>query len=198
MSTRSVSVPRNVDDVRLVFRTIRLVVSQPLYALLAVVGFVIGLSVFVLPQNVSLLETIVFNGTIPLENRLRILVNLYPYIGSAFSPLNEALLGVSGVLFGINTSMLVYHLRRERVSFKTGGGSVIGMLLGTMGAGCAACGAAVVTAAFSLFGATGLLAMLPLEGNEFTVLSLLALVLSIYWLADGMRGNEIDGCPVDF
>lgn len=198
MSTRSVSVPTTTDDLRLVFRTIRLVVRQPLYASLVVVGSIIGLSVFVLPQNVSLVQMIVFTDALPLENRLQILVNLYPYVGSAFSPLNEALLVVSGVLFGINTSLLVYHLRQERVTVKTGGGSVVGVVLGTMGAGCAACGAAVVTAVFSLFGATGLLAMLPLEGNEFTVLSLLALVLSIYWLADGMRGNDIDGCPVDF
>jgi hypothetical protein len=49
----------------------------------------------------------------------------------------------------------------------------------------------------SLVGATGLLTLLPFEGQAFTVLAAAVLVLSMYWLADGMRGGEIRGCPVD-
>ncbi|MFC6724776.1 hypothetical protein ACFQE1_10400 [Halobium palmae] len=50
---------------------------------------------------------------------------------------------------------------------------------------------------FSLFGASGLLLLLPLEGLEFSLLAGVALVLSMYWIADGMRGGEVNGCPVD-
>jgi hypothetical protein len=49
----------------------------------------------------------------------------------------------------------------------------------------------------SLFGASGLVLLLPLGGLELSILAVVALLLSTYWLADGMRGGEIRGCPVD-
>jgi hypothetical protein len=32
---------------------------------------------------------------------------------------------------------------------------------------------------------------------ELGVLAALSLLLSMFWLADGMRGGEINGCPID-
>jgi hypothetical protein len=49
----------------------------------------------------------------------------------------------------------------------------------------------------SLIGGAGLVTLLPLEGLEFGLLAAGVLVLSTYWLADGMRGGQIRGCPVD-
>lgn len=197
MSTSQFSIPTGRDDARLVARTVRLVLGVPAYAALALVGSLVGLSVFVLAQNVPLVSSVIVGGSLPLDARLTILVNLYPFVGSAFTLSTEVLLVVSALLFGVNVALLGYHLRQERISLSSGGGSVTGMVLGTVGAGCTACGSAVVAGVLSLFGATGLLAALPLEGQEFTILSLLALVLSIYWLADGMRGAEVEGCPID-
>jgi len=71
------------------------------------------------------------------------------------------------------------------------------VILGALGAGCAACGSAVLAGVLSLVGASGLALLLPLDGVEFAALASVALVLSMYWLADGMRGGSIDGCPVD-
>jgi hypothetical protein len=49
----------------------------------------------------------------------------------------------------------------------------------------------------SLVGVSTSLLFLPLEGLEFALGAVVVLTLSIYWLADGMRGGEINGCPVD-
>jgi hypothetical protein len=70
-------------------------------------------------------------------------------------------------------------------------------VLGTLGAGCAACGSAVLAGLLSLVGGSGLLLLLPLDGLEFALGSGVVLLLSVFWLADGMRGGEINGCPVD-
>lgn len=192
-----IRLPTSTDDLRLIARTIRLVVTIPAYAVLTLLASVVGLSLFVLSQNVNLVRNVVLNGALPLDARLTVLVNLYPFVGTAFRPMTEVLLVLAGVLTGINLAMLTYHFKRERVSVKSGSGSVFGMVLGTLGAGCAACGSALIAGVFSLFGAAGALTLLPLEGAEFTILALLMLVFSIYWLADGMRGGEIAGCPVD-
>ncbi|WP_158059699.1 hypothetical protein [Halorussus halophilus] len=192
-----IRLPTSTDDLRLIARTVRLVVTIPAYAALTLFASAVGLSVFVLSQNVNLVRNVVLNGALPLDARLTVLVNLYPFVGTAFRPMTEVLLVAAGLLTGVNLAMLTYHLKRERVSVKSGSGSIFGMVLGTLGAGCAACGSALIAGVFSLFGAAGALTMLPLEGAEFTILALLMLVFSIYWLADGMRGGEIAGCPVD-
>ncbi len=93
--------------------------------------------------------------------------------------------------------MVAYHVREHGLEWQSGGGSAVGALLGTLGAGCAACGPAVLVGVLSLVGATGVLTLLPLEGLELTGLAAIALLLSIFWLADGMRGGMIRGCPVD-
>ncbi len=38
---------------------------------------------------------------------------------------------------------------------------------------------------------------LPLDGLEFAFLALVVITLSLHWLADGMRGGMVNGCPVD-
>jgi FtsH-binding integral membrane protein len=71
------------------------------------------------------------------------------------------------------------------------------MVLGTLGAGCAACGSAVMVGLLSLVGVSTSVLFLPLDGLEFALGAVVVLALSIYWLSDGMRGGEINGCPVD-
>lgn len=49
----------------------------------------------------------------------------------------------------------------------------------------------------SVLAAGGALTLLPFEGLELTGLAAVALLLSNFWIADGMRGGEIRGCPVN-
>lgn len=199
MSTRvgSVRLPTGRRDWRLMARTARLVLSVPAYALLALVAAAAALTLFVVSLNVTLVSDLVVGGTLPLENRLTILLELYPFVGTSFGAVQGALLLVVGALSGVDVAMAVYHFREHGVSLRSGGTSVAGIVLGTLGAGCAACGSAVLLGLLSLFGVTSSLLFLPLDGLEFALGAVVVLVLSIYWLADGMRGGEVAGCPVD-
>ena len=93
--------------------------------------------------------------------------------------------------------MVTYHLREHGVSLSGGGGSALGAILGALGAGCAACDSALLVGVLSLFGVSASLLFLPLDGLEFALLALVALLLSMFWVADGMRGGRVAGCPVD-
>lgn len=178
-------------------RTVRLVLSIPRYAAVAILYTVIGLSVFVFARNFSLLHEVILFGNLPIGNRLRVLSGMYPGLGSAYTVDQAAVLLLTGVLIGIDLALLTYHLVEHRVSLRGGSGGLAGVVFGTLGGGCAACGSAVFAGILSIVGAGGLLAALPLDGLEFALLAVGMLVLSIYWLADGMRGGEIAGCPVD-
>ena len=199
MSTRSRSIrlPTRARDWRLMARTVRLVVTIPLYTILALVASLVGLTLFVLSQNLPL-AGFLLSGALPLGSRLVILVEQYPFVGTNYGTLQGVLLVVTALLIGINAAMVVYHFREHALSAAQGTTSAAGVLLGTIGAGCAACGSAVLAGVLSLFGVTASLTILPFEGLEFAALALVALVLSVFWLARGMRGGEINGCPVAF
>ncbi|ELZ33738.1 hypothetical protein C472_14077 [Halorubrum tebenquichense DSM 14210] len=90
----------------------------------------------------------------------------------------------------------------SRADLKTVGSVAVprrdaGVVLGMLGAGCASCGSAVLLGLLSLLSVSTSLLFLPLDGLEFALGVLVVLTLSIYWLADGMPGGEINGCPVD-
>ncbi|MFC7069268.1 hypothetical protein [Halobaculum lipolyticum] len=203
--------PSSRRDLRLVARTVRLVLGVPAYGALAVVVSVLALSGFVLSQNVALVRDTVIGGSLPLDARLTILVEQYPFVGTVYEPLPGAMLVVIALLTGANVAVVAYHLREngilggdERDGAGAGGtsaggsvGGAVGVFLGALGAGCAACGSAVLVGVFSLVGASGVVLFLPFDGLEFTLLALVPLGLSLFWLADGMRGAEIRGCPVD-
>ena len=195
-TVRSIRLPTRARDWRLMARTARLVVTIPSYAVLAAVAAVLGLTLFVLSQNLPL-ASFLLTGSLPLESRLVILSQQYPFVGTNYDAVQGLLLVATAGLIGVNTAMLVYHVREHALSASQGTTSVAGVVLGTLGAGCAACGSAVLAGVLSLFGATASLTFLPLEGLEFALVALVTLVLSVFWLARGMRGGEINGCPVD-
>jgi len=193
----SVRLPTRRSDWRLMGRTIRLVLGIPAYAAFAFLAGIIGLSVFVLTQNLTLVGDVIVGGSLPLSNRVAVLIGLYPFLGTSFSIVTGLALLLVAALLGVDLAMVAYHVREHGLSLESGGGSAIGALLGTLGAGCAACGPALLVGLLSLVGAAGALTLLPFEGLELTGLAALALVLSIFWIADGMRGGMIRGCPVD-
>jgi hypothetical protein len=188
--------PTSIDEWRLVGRTVRLVLSLPQYAALATGYAVLGLSVFVFSRNVTLLRQVILGSSLPLAGRATVTAELYPFIGTAYTTLQGTVLVLTAVLIGINMAVATYHFREHGLSVGQGSGSLGGIVLGTLGAGCTACGSAVLAGLLSVAGASGLLLALPLDGLEFSVFAGFLLLLSLYWLADGMRGGEIAGCPL--
>jgi len=179
-------------------RTVRLVLGLPTYAAVAGLSAVGGLSVFALSQNVGVLVNVVLLGNLPLSNRLTVLAELYPLVGTAYTPVQSAVMLVAAGVIGVNVAMVAYHVREHDLAAGAGSsGSLVGVVFGTLGAGCAACGSAVLAGVLSLVGAGGLLTLLPLDGLEFSLIALVVLVLSIHWIAEGLRGGEVAGCPVD-
>lgn len=177
-------------------RTARLVLGVPIYGALAVVVAFGGLTLFSTSLNLELAEY-ALGGDLALANRLRILFGLYPFVGSAYTVAQGSLVVVVSALLGADVAMAIYHLREHAVNVESGGASVIGVVLGTLGAGCAACGVPILLGLLSLVGASSAVLLLPLDGLEFALLAAVVLVLSVHWLADGMRGGSVRGCPVD-
>lgn len=159
------------------------VIRKPAYAVLALVTAFVAVTVFVLPGNVSLVVDVVVLGDVPLGARLGVLADLYPFFG--LDTARSILLVVAALLVGVNLSVLVHGYRNGKIGGASG--SAVGTTLATLGAGCAACGSALLAAFFSTAAVAGSLAVLPFEGLEFLAISLVILVVSTYWTADATR-----------
>jgi hypothetical protein len=189
----SVRLPTRGTDWRLMGRTARLVLGVPTYAVVAVVTGAVALAGFVFSTNLALVGDVAA-GRIPAS----VLPELFPFVGTSYDPLTGTVVVLVAALVGVDLALVAYHVREHRLAAEgSAGGSLLGVLLGTLGAGCAACGSAVLAGLLSLFGVAGAVTLLPLDGLEFALLALVTLVLSIHWLADGMRGGDVRGCPIE-
>ncbi|WP_255169623.1 hypothetical protein [Natrononativus amylolyticus] len=189
--------PTRRDDVRLVGWTLRRVFSGPLYAAIAILAAFSSLLVIVVAQNLALVRDLVIFGPLPLENRLEILLYLFPFVGTGIEPTAGVGMVATSALVGVNVAILAYHVNEHGLSLAHGSGSVTGVVLGTMGAGCAACGAAVASAILGLVGAGGLIALLPFGGLEFVLAAVVFVPLSTFWLVKGIHYGEAEACPIE-
>lgn len=131
--------------------------------------------------NLGLLTDIFTTSSAPLAAKLKIAVSLLGGIRTNFSILSAGYTIAIAVLFGVNIAMVVYFLKRKRnlLAKQEMAAGVGGIASGALGIGCAACGSFILTTALSSFGAAGALAILPLRGGEFGILSVALLLVSL-------------------
>lgn len=103
----------------------------------------------------------------------------------------------TSLLFGINIGLFVFYIQRKRsLPHLTEGTSTLGGLVAAIfGVGCASCGTFILGATLSSVGAGGLLALLPLGGHEFLIISVVLLMASIYSLTRSIETSNVCAVP---
>src|SRR6056297_2247168 len=91
-SLRGVRLPTRPRDWRLMGRTARLVLTLPTYAAVAALASALSLTAFVVSLNVPIFMDLVVGGSLPLENRVAILAELFPFVGTNFTAAQGLLL----------------------------------------------------------------------------------------------------------
>ncbi len=163
-----------------------------LAAMLSILAFLLA----VWFPNLGLIAEIFSGSNAPLTAKLGIAVSLLGGIGTNFSLLSAGYTVTISVLFGITAAMIVYQLKRTRAtaarqSLAIGSG---GVASGVIGVGCAACGSLIIGTVLPSFGAAGALAALPLGGEEFGILSVALLLVSLLLISRKIA--EPAACPV--
>lgn len=131
--------------------------------------------------NFGLITDIFTTSSAPLADKLKIIFSLLGGISTNFSVLSAGYTIAIATLFGVNVVMVVYFLRRTRSRLARQDVAVGfgGIASGALGIGCAACGSFILSATLSSFGAASALAILPLQGGEFGILSVALLLISL-------------------
>jgi hypothetical protein len=131
--------------------------------------------------NLGLMTDIFTTSSAPLGAKLKIALSLLGGIGTNFSTLSASYTIAIAVLFGITVAMILYLVQKKRAGLgsNTIWAGLGGVVSGILGVGCAACGSFLLMTILSSLGAAGALALLPLKGGEFGVLSVILLVISL-------------------
>ncbi len=170
--------------------------AYPSYIALAGVLAIVAFLLAVWFPNLGLIGEVFSGSSAPLATKVGIALSLLGGIGTNFSLLSAGYTIAIAVLFGITAAMIAYLLKQTRVAaagqtMAIGSG---GVASGVIGVGCAACGSLIFGAVLPSLGAAGALAALPLGGEEFWILSVALLLVSLLLISEKIA--EPIGCPV--
>ncbi len=132
--------------------------------------------------NISLITSVIGSSDIPVSEKIGLLASLSGSIATNFTPFSASYTVAIAILFGIYIAMTAYVLRSRTGKTRQGGmlTGFLGVGSGALGVGCAACGSFLLPGTLSLLGASGAVALLPLDGGEFGVIGTLLLAATIY------------------
>ncbi len=165
----------------LIKNTFATIFTRPKYLAISVFVSLIIFFLFIIVNNLPGLISVVEIQASPsliFDVLLNAVTNIY-YV-SGIVPF-AAILIVSA-LSGIAISIFIYQI--DIAKSIVGKGNLMGfggIFSGSLSAGCSACSATLI----SMFGVAGGLAVFPLKGLEFSVLSIVVLTISIYFLLKG-------------
>ena len=148
---------------------IKMILKQRPYGMIAIITS-IGLGVLYYFLTMSMMQTHFTAESL-----------ISPYFISA----SIGLTAVIAALAGVNVSLIVYKIKRPKlVSFKKSGSSAaFGSAFAAFTPGCPAC----TTPLAVILGTVGGLAVFPMQGLELKLISIGALLFSIFWITRGLQ-----------
>lgn len=184
---------RRLNNVRVAFGQ---VFVDPSYIALAGVLALVAFLLAVWLPNLGLIAQVFSDPNAPLAAALGIALGLLGGIVTNFSLLSAGYTIAIAVLFGLTSAMIAYLVKQRRIaaagqSIAIGSGAVAS---GVLGVGCAACGSLILGVVLPSLGAAGALAALPLNGEEFGILSVALLFVSVLLVSKNIA--ESIGCPL--
>jgi len=154
---------------------IAMILKQPFYGMIAV-GTSIGLGLLYYYSSISL---------VPISNAVEM-------IGPAYLIASFSLTFIVATLAGVNVSLAIFKIKGSTLFNlkKSGSASTFGSTLAVFTPGCPACTTSLTT----VLAVVGGLSIFPLLGLEFKILSVGALIFSIYWISKKL--NQPSTCSI--
>jgi len=163
------------------------VFSKPRYIVLSITAFIVVVTLAIWLPNLNFLGHITVSDTFSPSQKIGIISSVFGSFQTNFTPFSRAITILVSLLFAINFSFFVYFfLRAARFSKETGIGTS-GFILGMIGIGCATCGSVILSSILGIGATAGFIGILPLKGQEFGLLSIILLSISIYLLSKKIK-----------
>ncbi len=178
------------------------ILKIPFYGTLSIILSVTVFTLALWLPNFKLLWIVLSATSTSYVEKLSFVWSLYGSIQTNFTPLSAVYTILIAILFGINTTLLVYYIKKMRGGVRglvgTGSLGIGGLISGIFGIGCAACGSFILTSLLPLFGAGGFLTLLPLGGGEFGLIGVCLLGYSITMLLRKIHAPLVCAIRTDY
>ncbi len=155
------------------------VLKQPLYSLLALIVAFTTLGVILWSLNVELLWFVLVKSPLSLFQKVEFVLEIFNGIMTNYEHLQIFTMLLFSGLFGINTAVLVFVVKRGQKQALKSGSSVGGLTAAIIGGGCIACGTSIITPLVTSLGAT---ATVGLNNTLGMVVNVVGIVLILYSL----------------
>ena len=144
-------------------------------------------------RNLNLILATFKSPFFSIGDNLLLLVRLLGGITTDATVVAAILIVVTSLLFGVNAGLFAYYVQQKRNLPQVKESTTVlgGLVAAVFGVGCASCGTFVLGAVLSSAGAGGLLALLPLGGQEFLIISVGLLLASSYSLTQSIEMNNV-------
>mgnify|MGYP000431893244 CR=1 FL=1 len=177
----------------MLFQALQKVFRKPLYVFIALITSAVMFVFATWLPNFRLIASVIGSSDASFSQKLGIPISLFGSISTNFTTLSALYTIAIAILFGVSLAMVVYFMRRKISEVRQSGtvAGFVGVASGVLGIGCAACGSLILTSGLALFGASGVLAFLPLAGGEFGILGVILLLVSIYFTAKQIENPAV-------
>ncbi len=161
---------------------LKLLFKSPGYLLLSLtIAFLLFVVYFVVNDLALYRSALSINTSFPFL--WEVFTNHVETISEISGWTSVAAVGLVSLLGGTNLSLIALRTRRTGVFVgRTGVLSFLGSLTGAFAASCSAC----TTALISVLGVTGGLAVLPFGGLEISLLAIVLLLISLYYVSKSL------------
>lgn len=174
------------------------VFSNLRYVCVAVVFSLAAFSISLWLHNLALIKTALFSPLFTAMDKALLLIRLLGGITTNVTTLSAFLIIILALIFGINIAFLLYSVRHKSKATSMYATSSVagGILSAVFGTGCASCGVYLLGSTLTSLGASSLLAFLPLGGQDFLLLSIALLGISVVWSAKSIQTARVCAVPI--
>lgn len=166
------------------------VFQKPRYIVLALVSAVtLGAGIIWLSSH-ELIRYAFSSNLFDWSARLKILWTSLGLYTTNFTLASQIMIVLVAFLSGINIAMLAFYFKRRMAVGSAAGASGFGLVIGTLGVGCSACGSVILSSLIGITSASALISALPLRGAEFGIASITLIGLSTYWIAKKIQSPQ--------
>ena len=171
-----------MSKISIVSSAIGFLIARPSYIILTGVLSVFLFVFYFIINNLAVFTSIFAISQDPYL-LWKVFVNQVDMVWEIAGPINVLAVGLVSFLAGLNLSLVVLRTRATKVFIgRTNVFGFLGVFGGAFGAACSACNTALI----GLLGISGGLAVFPLRGLEFSLLALVLLIFSIYYVSKSM------------
>lgn len=171
------------------------VFRRPGFVVLALLVAFIIFAVAVLLPNFSFVRFTLFESTFTFLDKVKILFTSLGAFKTGLTLEAQITTLIIAPLAGINIAMLAYYFKKRAAGIKMAGSSIFGIIGSFLGIGCASCGSVILSSLVGISATAGIVTFLPLNGAEFGILGIAAVIYSTYVVAKKIQDPLV--CSVE-